>query len=84
MTTEGDRTNMATTSTTEAPEARLAPFVPPITPEELARRDAAAIVLLDAWEADAGSEQDQRETMDVLRKALGPRRIGSHRPAILP
>ena len=75
---------MPATSTTDAPEARPAPFVPPITREELARRNAAAIALLDEWEADAGSEQDQRDTMDVLRQALGPGRIGSDRPAILP
>ena len=63
---------MPMTSTTGVPEARPSPFVPPIPPDELARRNAVAIALLDAWEADAESEQDQRETMDVLRRALGP------------
>jgi hypothetical protein len=65
---------MATTSTTEAPEARPAPFVPPITPEELAPRNAGVIALLDAREADAGSEQDQRETMDFSARPTG--RVG--------
>jgi hypothetical protein len=73
---------MPAASTPLAPEAPPAPFVPPISREELARRNAAAIALLDEWEADASSEQDQRETMDVLRRALGPGRIASDRPAI--
>jgi hypothetical protein len=55
-----------------------APLVPPITPEELASRNAEAVRLLDEWERD-GDEQEQRETMDVLRKALGPERIASYR-----
>ncbi len=75
---------MSTTTTKEAPEAPTVRLVPRITPEELARRNAAAIALLDAWEADESTDQDQRETMDVLRKALGPDRIGSNRPAVLP
>ncbi len=54
------------------------PYVPPITPEELALRNAEAIRLLDLWEAE-GDEQEQRETMDVIRKALGPERIASYR-----
>jgi len=59
-------------------------FVPALTPEQLARRSAAAVVLLDEWERDAGSDQDQRDTMDVLRQALGSDRVGSDRPAIVP
>ena len=61
-------------------EAR--PFVPPMAASELARRNAAAVAFLDEMEADAGSEQDQREAMDVLRQALGPDRVGSSRPAL--
>ncbi len=68
----------------EAREARLSPLVPPISPQELARRYAEAIVLLDAWEADVSSDQDQRETMDFLRQALGPDRVDSSRLAIRP
>ncbi len=64
---------------------RRAPAVPPppsrfraarietISPEELMRRNRAAIDLLDTWETE-GDEQEQRETMRVLREALGPRR----------
>ena len=59
-------------------------FVPVLTAEQLAGRNAAVIALLDEWEADAESEQDQRDTMDVLRRTLGPERVGSDRPAILP
>lgn len=58
------------------------PLIPPITPEELARRNMAAIALLAEWVADDAGEQDQRETMDVLRSALGAERFASSRPAI--
>jgi excisionase family DNA binding protein len=58
------------------------PFVPTIAPGELLRRNRTAMALLDEWEADVEGEQDQRETMDVLREALGPGRIASVRPAI--
>jgi hypothetical protein len=71
------------TPTLATPGATPAPFVPPITPEELARRNRAVMTLLDEWAADVEDEQDQRETMDVLRKALGPERIASNRPAVL-
>jgi excisionase family DNA binding protein len=61
------------------------PLVPPITPEELARRNAAAVALLDAWEADVEGEQDQdqdqRETMIDLRQIFGPDRVASGRAA---
>jgi hypothetical protein len=77
------RSIMAANPTLAKPEAIPASFVPPITPEELARRNRAAMALLDEWAADTEDEQDQRETMDVLRKALGPERIASNRPAIL-
>jgi excisionase family DNA binding protein len=58
------------------------PLVPPLAPEELARRNRAAMALLDEWAADVEGEQDQRETMEVLRRALGPERVASSRPAI--
>jgi excisionase family DNA binding protein len=60
--------------TMQASPTLTTPFVPPITPEELARRNAAAVALLDEWEADVEGEQDQRETMIVLRQAFGPDR----------
>jgi len=49
-----------------------------INPEELMRRNRAAIDLLDTWETE-GDEQEQRETMRVLREALGPKRVASTR-----
>jgi hypothetical protein len=51
-----------------------------IGPEELARRNAAAVALLDSWEAE-GDEEAQRETMAALREALGERRTLSSGPA---
>jgi hypothetical protein len=70
---------MTAASMPSAPEAPPAPLVPPISREGLARRNADAISLLDEWEADAASGQDQCETMDVLRQTLGPGRVGSDR-----
>lgn len=46
------------------------PYVPPISDEELARRNRAAIELLDSWETE-GDEEEQRETMAILREAIG-------------
>ena len=66
---------MATAHESKAPPT---PYVPPITPEELARRNAEMIRLLDEWEEE-GDEQEQRETMAVIREALGPHRIASSR-----
>lgn len=54
------------------------PYVSPIDPAELRRRNAAAIRLLDEWEAE-GDEADQRATMAVLRETLGARRIAATR-----
>jgi hypothetical protein len=65
---------MATASETRAP------YLVPITPDALRRRNADAIRLLDQFEAE-GDEQEQREAMDVLRRALGPDRIMSTRDA---
>jgi hypothetical protein len=56
----------------------LHPYVPPITEEERARRNLAAIQLLDSWENEV-DEEEQRETMEVLRSALGQGRIASDR-----
>ena len=57
-----------------------APDLPPITPDELRRRNADVVRLLDEWERD-GSEQEQREGMEVLLKSLGPDRVMSYRDA---
>jgi excisionase family DNA binding protein len=75
--------NSTPTPARAIPEAEPASFVPRITPEELTRRNRAAMALLDAWEADVEDEPDQRETMDVLRQALGSDRVASSRPAFL-
>lgn len=56
-----------------------ASYVPPVDSDELARRNRAAVALLDAWETE-GDEQEQRETMAVVREALGKGRIASSRP----
>ena len=66
-------------ATIHRPEPAAPPIVPTITPDELTRRNRAAIALLDEWEAD-GDEEEQRETMAVLREALGKRRVISRRP----
>jgi excisionase family DNA binding protein len=58
-------------------EAR-APYVPRISAEELARRNQSAMALLEAWKTE-GDEEEQRATMEVLREALGPRRVASSR-----
>lgn len=40
--------------------------------EEVQRRNQRAIALLDSWlESDERDEQDQIETFEILRKALG-------------
>ena len=62
----------------KAPEKAPAAYVPPVSAEELAHRNRAAIDLLDRWEAE-GDEEDHRATMGVLREALGPRRVISSR-----
>jgi len=56
----------------------LHPYVPPITEEDLARRNQAAIRLLDSWETE-GDEKEQHETMEMLRHALGQDRMVSDR-----
>ena len=59
-------------------EAPTTPYVPPISPEELARRNDEVIRLLDLWVSE-GDEEEQRETMAVLTKALGLERFASSR-----
>jgi hypothetical protein len=54
-------------------------IIPVIEPLERLRRNAAVLDLIEEWSNDGDSEQDQRETMDVLRKALGSERIASNR-----
>ena len=61
-------------------EAPPSPLVPPMDAEERRQRNAAALSLIEEWARDEESDQDQRETMDVLRKALGPDGIASSRP----
>jgi hypothetical protein len=63
------------------PDSPTTPLIPPMDPEERRRRNAAVVALIEEWANDEASDQDQRETMDVLRKALGPDRVASNRPA---
>ena len=65
-------------ATIHTPATTNAPYVPRIDAAELARRNQSAIELLGSWETD-GDEQEQRETMQVLREALGERRVASSR-----
>jgi hypothetical protein len=53
--------------------------IPPISKEKLELRNRRAMALLDEWERN-GDEQEQRETMQVLRAALGENRTTSNRP----
>ena len=50
----------------------------PATVGELAQRNRDLIELLDSWESE-GDEQEQRETLAVLREALGGGRVASSR-----
>ena len=61
------------------PEATPGTFVPTRTAGDLAQRNQTLIELLNSWESE-GDEQEQRETLDVLREALGTRRVASSRP----
>ncbi|WP_148594321.1 hypothetical protein [Aquisphaera giovannonii] len=54
------------------------PLVPSLSAEELARRNQEALRLLESWDVD-GDEEEQRETLAVLREALGAKRVGSTR-----
>lgn len=72
---------MSTAHETTAPSRT--PIVPRLSPEELRRRNAEMMAILDEWESDPDAE-DQRETMAVLRQALGPGRTISSRSAFRP
>jgi len=48
----------------------------PLTADELAQRNRELIELLNSWESE-GDEQEQRETLTVLREVLGRRRVAS-------
>lgn len=54
-------------------------YVPSLDAAELARRNAAAAALLDAFEAE-GDAQEQHDTLAALREALGPGRTAADRP----
>jgi hypothetical protein len=69
---------MSTIHRTERDEA---PYVPPLEPAELRRRNRAAAALLDSWETE-GDEEEQSAAFEVLRQALGEHRIMSSRPAL--
>ncbi len=60
--------------------APLESLIAPITPQERGRRNEAVLALIEQWANDQESDQDQRETMDVIRQTLGPDRIASSRP----
>jgi hypothetical protein len=53
-------------------------YVPPMPRNEVRDRNARLVALLNQWESE-GDEQEQRETLDVIRKALGPDRVASSR-----
>ena len=54
------------------PEANSESIITPLAPDELTRRNQGLIELLDSWELE-GDEEEQRETLAVIREALGPR-----------
>ena len=65
-------------ATAQEPKSSTARHVPRFSPDELARRNAEAIRLLESWTTE-GDEDEQRETFAVLEKALGPDRVISSR-----
>jgi hypothetical protein len=73
---------VATTHTSHTPAgvptAPEGPYGPPASAEDLARSNRAVAELLDSW-VNEGDEQEQRETLDVIREALGARRVASSR-----
>ena len=61
------------------PPSSEGPYVPAVSAEELARRNRDLLDLLRSWESE-GDEEEQRETLAVLRESLGARRVASSRP----
>jgi hypothetical protein len=59
-----------------SPEVASGPYVSTLTADDLARRNRDLIELLNSWESE-GDEQEQRETLTVLREAMGRRRVAS-------
>ncbi len=60
------------------PEVAPGSYASPLTADELAQRNRELVELLNSWESE-GDEQEQRETLTVLREALGRRRVASSR-----
>lgn len=60
------------------PEVVSGSYASTLTADELAQRNRELIELLNSWESE-GDEQEQRETLTVLREALGRRRVASSR-----
>jgi hypothetical protein len=61
-----------------SPEVASGSNVSPLTADDLAQRNRDLIELLNSWESE-GDEEEQRETLTVLREALGRRRVASSR-----
>jgi len=61
-----------------SPEVASGAYTSPLTGDELAQRNRDLIELLNSWESE-GDEREQRETLAVLREALGTRRVASSR-----
>jgi hypothetical protein len=60
------------------PVITAAPLVPVGTADQEAQRRQRVLELLESWETE-GDEHEQRETLAVLRDALGPKRTASSR-----
>lgn len=60
------------------PAAAEGSFVPRVSAEDLARNNRELIELLGSWQTE-GDEQEQRETLAVLRETLGARLMASPR-----
>lgn len=54
-------------------------YVKDLTPEELARKSQSLKELFRKWDEEE-DEEEMRETMRILREALGPNRTLSTRP----
>ena len=65
-----------------SPKVAPGTYVSILTADELAQRGRDLIDLLNAWETE-GDEREQRETLTVLREALGTRRVASSRVQFL-